>query len=203
MNSLGRIVQYDVAKSDSVLELGCGVMGATSGLKCKRLVGVDAFKEYITFLRARKVEAVLHDLTCLPYPFGDKSYDVVLLLDVLEHLPTLEAAAGLVLEAKRICRKCVIAFTPSRFEDNLKNFGAAPYDVFSRNDLQMHRLLIEKAWLEGYGFNVKRLGFGGGSWYGVYSVKSGLNIRRGVDFFVKDMLQQMRLVQVNQRKEVS
>ena len=183
MNWIGRLIQCEVSKNDTVLELGCGIMQTTmdtcsfyppTKLRCKKYVGVDGFQEYVDFLNKRgDVEVIKWDLTVLPLPFADKSFDVVLLIDVLEHMPSMNGADALCVEAIRIARKKVFAFTPAFFCDNkcsIVDKAPFPYNNFKGNILQEHHILIDSSLFRGYGFKVKLLiGSVGNSFYSVYT----------------------------------
>ena len=124
MNWVGKLIEKEVSKTDSVLELGCGTVQTTfdtcpsypkTKLKCREYLGVDGFKPYVDWLNNRSdMKAILWNLVNVPYPFSDKSVDVVLLVDIIEHMPTMEAAEALVSEADRIAVKKIIVFTPDR-----------------------------------------------------------------------------------------
>lgn len=149
-----------------MLELGCGIMQhlldfvptyPKTRLRCKSLSGVDINQEYLEFLKTKGVTTYHHNLTKIPIPFPDKSYDVVLIIDILEHLPTLEAAVNLITEACRIAKKKVIAFTPTHFRtvnpvgESWEEFGFQP------NEYQRHQILIDKALLEKHGFKTRNI----------------------------------------------
>ena len=183
MNRIGDLIQKELSKEDSVLELGCGIMQTTldtcptypkTKLKCREYVGVDAFKPYVDFLNKRSdVKAVFWDLRNVPYPFQDKSFDVVLLIDILEHMISQEALDNLLEEANRVARKKIIAYAPEHFYDNKKNAGENadfPYGSFGSNVLQEHHLVISKEFLEDNGFYVTKLNMDNGVFFGVKPV---------------------------------
>jgi len=166
MNWSGRLIQKEVDVEDTVLDLGCGIMQnlieyvntyPKSVLRCKKIVGVDIFKPYITFLRERGFEAYQHDLTDLPLPFESKSFDVVLLCDVLEHLPSLDHATRLMFEAQRIARKKIIVLSPKKFTSNVEHvdnpYKAIKPQGFGINPYQKHLCLIPEKWYVVMGFN--------------------------------------------------
>ena len=106
----GAFVRFARRHSGStVLDLGCG-FGAYSlalseqGLKC---FGCDINLEYLrkavaAGLSVTKVESVL--------PFRDRSFDTVLLFEVLEHVPDMEKV---LCEAFRVARKNVLITVPN------------------------------------------------------------------------------------------
>jgi SAM-dependent methyltransferase len=93
----------------SILDLGCG-FGAYSvalfqeGRKC---IGCDVNMDYLKKALATGVPSVAVDSIL---PFADRSFDSVLLLEVMEHVPNLE---GLVKEAFRVARKNVLVTVPN------------------------------------------------------------------------------------------
>jgi GT2 family glycosyltransferase len=111
-NWLGDLVAAHVRPDDEVLDLGCGVMPATGGrLPCRRHVGVDCFEPYLDRIGP---PTVLADLPRGLESFAAGSFDVVLMLDVIEHLDK-PAAMELIRRAERIARREVILFTPDGF----------------------------------------------------------------------------------------
>ena len=115
MNWLGTMIQKHIGLNDAVLDLGCGVMSATDGLKAKSILGVDIWDKYLNAIKDRfqtiKLSMIETDR------FMDQSYDVVICLDVLEHL-NYNLAFKMLGECKRIARKKVIIYTPSKHKDN-------------------------------------------------------------------------------------
>jgi len=149
VNWLGELVQKEVSPSDTVLDIGCGRMYSITNLyphykpttlKSKSIVGVDINKCSLTFVKERirstLFNMVQHDLT-KTLPFQDKSFDVVLLLDILEHLK-LEDAIKLLYESTRVAKRKIIAFTPAAFTRNVENA------IRMENPLQEHRCLFPK-----------------------------------------------------------
>jgi 2-polyprenyl-3-methyl-5-hydroxy-6-metoxy-1,4-benzoquinol methylase len=115
MNWLGELIQKDVTSNDTVLDLGCGIMSATDGMICKSVLGVDVFEKYLNHIKSdyNTVRLSMNETD----RFMDKSYDIVLCLDVLEHLDH-ELSKHILNECVRIARKKVIIFTPSIHKDN-------------------------------------------------------------------------------------
>jgi len=166
MNWVGDFIQENIEETDTVLDLGCGIMQATldivasypkTRLKCKRLFGVDIHQPYLDFLNTLGIETLRWDLRDIPLPFDSKSFDVVLLTDILEHLSNMNDVNKLIEESIRIARKQVIALTPKEFTNNIDAIhNPYPYDQFDEvNEFQQHHLLIKRKHLEKHGFKVK------------------------------------------------
>jgi SAM-dependent methyltransferase len=102
-----RFVQKHAGRS--VLDLGCG-FGAYSlalmgtGLNC---VGCDINMDYLK-TAAREGLPVVNVDSALP--FADSSFDTVVMLEVLEHVPAMETILN---EAFRIARKNVLITVPN------------------------------------------------------------------------------------------
>ena len=115
MNWLGEMVQSHVTKYDTVLDLGCGIMMPTDDLRCKNITGCDLFERYLDHIKDKfnTIKLGLDETD----RFMDNSYDIVICLDVVEHLER-ELALKVLDEVKRICRKKAIIFTPKLFDKN-------------------------------------------------------------------------------------
>lgn len=81
------------ALSDIILDLGCGSGNACFHLakRCKKIYGVDIKKNAIRFcqdikLKEKEKNCFFVHLTDSKLPFKDKTFDKVLLLDVIEHI---------------------------------------------------------------------------------------------------------------------
>lgn len=106
-----------VIKKDakSILDVGCGqglpMEMIKMRMKVERSVGVDIFDPYLDELKKKKIhdEYVKSDIRKLP--FKDKSFDVAIALQVLEHLPKKDAWKVLE-KMERIARKQVIVAMP-------------------------------------------------------------------------------------------
>ena len=108
MNWLGDLINHEINKRDSILDLGCGIMQATDGLR-NYILGVDIWDKYLNHIKDRfpTVKLSMEETD----RFMDKSYDVVFCLDVLEHLE-YDLALKIIDECKRIARNKVIIYTP-------------------------------------------------------------------------------------------
>lgn len=92
-----------------VLDLGCATGNYSLALTSMgyTVKGADVNPRYVELARGRGVDAYLVQG---PLPFADRSFDTVLLFEVLEHLPDPDAVIA---EARRVARKNVLFTTPN------------------------------------------------------------------------------------------
>lgn len=176
MNWLGKIIQKEIKPDDIVLDLGCGIMQATTdvtnkdsrqarkifdklgydmnhslsgNLKCKTILGCDIWEPYLKVVSRRypTIKLTMSELD----KFIDNSYDVVMALDVLEHLK-LEDAQAVIDHMKRITRSKVIIYTPSKLISNEENIDNA-WNM-GKNQYQIHQCFLEPDNLSALGFRV-------------------------------------------------
>jgi ubiquinone/menaquinone biosynthesis C-methylase UbiE len=179
MDWLGKIIQKHINSQDTVLDLGCGIMKSTTNIlevidrnkysnfawkkrkiihflqnspkiiQCKSLLGCDIWPKYLDVSKQyfSVVKLGMDELD----RFVDNSFDVVLCIDVLEHL-SLDNAILAIEHMKRITRKIVIVYTPSKFEtneehvENVWNLG--------ENQFQRHQCFLNPGKLEELGFTI-------------------------------------------------
>ena len=147
---LGPVVSDLVRPRDHVLDLGCGILKPTAGKRLGRShLCVDAFRPYLEHIShsGPTLQARLPAVLSLFLP---RSYDVVLLLDVIEHLE--EADAEEVLErAPDIARRLTVVYTPDgyREQDNPTAWG------FAGNPLQKHLCGFTCSQLEALGYQTR------------------------------------------------
>jgi len=80
-------IANQIPSGSKILDLGCGDGNVSQlFLEKGKVVGIDISKEALKKAERRGIKTKLHDLNRLPLPFGDKSFDVVVLTDTLEHL---------------------------------------------------------------------------------------------------------------------
>ena len=149
MNWLGQLVASRVRPDDEVLDLGCGIMPATAGrLPCRSHVGVDCFQPYIDLIGPPAICARLPEAV---EQFSAGSFDVVLLLDVIEHLDKHDAR-NVIVAAEYIARREVILFTPDGF---VPQHGWAAWGMADNPD-QAHRCGFTFDELTGMGYACTR-----------------------------------------------
>jgi len=111
----------------TVLDAGCGegeTLERLSGILPARPVGLDLNPESVEFAKQRLPEAELSVGNLLELPFADSSFDLVLCLEVLEHLP--EPGAGLS-ELLRVSGRDVVISVPHEPWFRLGSFARGKY----------------------------------------------------------------------------
>ena len=155
MNWLGDEIQKYVSHDDIVLDLGCGIMQATSdtitkgSLSCKTILGVEIVEKYVDRIK-EKYPTIIGNVTDTSM-FANDSFDVVICIDVLEHLEK-EEALHVIGEMQRIARKHVIVYTPREFKANEENEDNAW--GMGKNEYQLHKCLVDENNLTSLGFKV-------------------------------------------------
>lgn len=112
---------------ERILDLGCGygAYGRALSAEGRRCVGCDVNLEYLVTAVKSGLPAVAAGSIL---PFADRSFDSVLLLEVIEHVPDLEP---LLSEAFRVARKNVLITVP-----NSENI-----DLLKENDVTYAHML--------------------------------------------------------------
>ncbi len=117
---------------ETVLDLGCGPSSPIRPFS-KRFysVGVDAFSNYIKISKKHRIHNSyqLMNIMDIDKKFKPKSFDGVILIDVLEHLDK-ESGKIILKKAERIAKKKIIISTPN---------GFAAQSLYDKNPLQLHR----------------------------------------------------------------
>lgn len=162
MNFLGRLIQKEIHAHDTVLDLGCGLMqsttdilnkkyGGTSNegvLRCKSIVGVDQNEHLVRELSTyypKLITVVCAQAQEFAQTTPDRNYDVILCLDLLQHLSESDAT-DLIKECMRIARKRVIIYTPASYESIIQGNSSTA--------TLKHHCFIHPAYLERLGFAV-------------------------------------------------
>lgn len=100
--------------TQTLLDIGCGQCRLLQELPVKVRVGVDVWRPYLEWSRDHAVQdmALIHaDADDISDLFLDDSFDVVTLMDVVEHFPKRQART-LIKNAERIARHQVLIFAP-------------------------------------------------------------------------------------------
>lgn len=123
-------LQRELKDCQSVLDLGCGPSSPLQYCKnIKYSVGVEAFKPYLIESKNKKIHAKYLNKRIEELNFPEKSFDVVIMIDVLEHLEK-EQGKILLKKAEKWARKKVIINSPN---------GYLPLKSLDENHFQLHR----------------------------------------------------------------
>ena len=76
----------------NVLEIGCGEGFIINYLKMDNIIGVDFSKEAIKYAKSANPDNNFLTGNIYDIPFSDESFDIVMALEILEHLNELEKA---------------------------------------------------------------------------------------------------------------
>jgi hypothetical protein len=122
-------LKRELKDCDSVLDLGCGPDSPVKYCNVPYSVGVEAFKLYLEESKRKKIhtEYLLEDITKVN--FKSKSFDAVIMIDILEHLEK-EQGRKLLKKVEKWARKKIIINTPN---------GYLPLKSLDKNPFQLHR----------------------------------------------------------------
>lgn len=127
--TLDYCLQKELKNHESVLDLGCGPSSPLQFCKdIKRSVGVEAFGPYLEESKRRNIHSQYCEKRIEEIDFPDNSFDAVILIEVLEHLPEKEGLK-IIEKSQRWARKKVIVSTPN---------GYLPQKSLDGNPLQKH-----------------------------------------------------------------
>ncbi len=132
-------LRQHVKQGDSILDLGCGNKWCWSTIQMMQatVLGVDAYEPF-------GPDFIL-DLETHPLPFHDGAFDIVLVLDVIEHL-TREGGERLLERCKEITRDKVIMLTPLIWSTNVTE---DPNSEYYSNPFNLHKSLWKLSDFEG------------------------------------------------------
>ena len=99
----------------SILDVACGLSLKSKFIPAQIRVGVDFYEPYFKHIESDVPYVVLkHDVRKLNEICVPKSFDIVLALDIIEHLEKKESLA-LLKQCEKIARKAVILETPKGY----------------------------------------------------------------------------------------
>jgi len=138
---------------ESVLDLGCGPSSPLQYCKnVKYSVGVDIFQPYLEESKRRKIHTEYIEKEIEEVDFPQKSFDAVILIEVLEHLSE-EKGYEILKKARKWARKKILVSTPNGFVFQGERDGNPKQKHLSGWDLQKMRSLGFRCWgLAGFKF---------------------------------------------------
>jgi len=137
---------------EKILDLGCGYGAYSLALmkEGRSCVGCDVNLHYLKTAVSSGLPAVAAEGTL---PFPDKSFDTVLLFEVIEHVPPIEA---ILREAFRVARKNVLVTVPNAEDIELLKGNDVTYAHMLSSD-HVHFFDVDglTRLLRGFGANVE------------------------------------------------
>lgn len=136
----------------SILDIGCGqgfpMKMIKVRMKVDKSVGVDLFKPYIKIGKQLKIhdQYIISDVRRLRTK--NKSYDIVLALQIIEHLKKREAWK-ILRKMEKIAKKQIIIATP---------IGKMYHPIVDNNKLQLHQSGFYPEEFEKKGYKIIRFG---------------------------------------------
>lgn len=136
-------LKKELKDCESVLDLGCGPSSSLQYCKnIKYSIGVETFKQYFEESKKRKIHTEYIEKRVEEVDFPEKSFDAVILIEVLEHLSE-ESGYAMLKKSEKWAKKKVIVSTPN---------GFLPQKALDNNPFQRH--------LSGWSVEtMKKLGF--------------------------------------------
>jgi len=106
-------VDFDI-RNKKILEVGCGIGGIISSFSGKTTVGLDVDKKLVAKAKkfARSTQTIFVCTDAERLPFKDETFDLILLLDVIEHMVNPEMTISECFRALRKGGLICINFPP-------------------------------------------------------------------------------------------
>jgi SAM-dependent methyltransferase len=152
------------SKHARVLDLGCGDKTLATLIQ-GTVTTVDLWEKF--------KPDVVWDLNQTPLPFGDDSFDMILMIDVIEHLEK-ERGMELLREAKRITKGTILLLTPLWWTDNLDCMSDKDSPYYE-NPYERHKSLWAKEDFKGW-TEVTELGFIRNYYIGVWEKQKKMKV---------------------------
>ncbi len=130
--------------TDTILDIGCGLKLLTKLLVCYKLIGIDIWADYLAD------DDIVGDIRQLDKLIGPKSFDVVIALDIIEHL-TEEEGLKLFRDMEKITRKKIIIVTPTYWSSNIDSYTDSKFWSYN-NPYNYHKSFwsVEDFFKQGY-----------------------------------------------------
>jgi len=105
--SIAKTVWEWVPVSSTLLDIGCGSSPVISHYP--NAVGIDTNKEKLTFIKEKCPTITVKAMSADMLMFGENSFDYILCIEVLEHLPRPELTVAMISNVLKVGGKVVIA----------------------------------------------------------------------------------------------
>lgn len=110
--NMTQIFEWKLPNDITILDVACGLSLRSQYIPASVRVGVDIYAEYFKHIQSTVPYSVVkYDVRKLSEIFVDKSFDLVIALDIVEHLEK-EEGLELIKQCEKIARKAVIIETP-------------------------------------------------------------------------------------------
>jgi len=128
-HTLSDTLLKELKDCETVLDLGCGPSSPVQYCShLRRTVGVEPFLPYYEHALKRGTHSELIQRRIEEVDFAEKSFDAVVIIEVIEHLDD-QSAIELLSRAERWAKKKVIVTSPN---------GFVPQEALDGNELQRH-----------------------------------------------------------------
>jgi 2-polyprenyl-3-methyl-5-hydroxy-6-metoxy-1,4-benzoquinol methylase len=150
------IIERYAKMSENVLDLGCGRNSLILELNLNvNYTGVEAFEPYIEQIKSKQLSGINPNLKSvklinddiLSIDFKENEFDLILIIDVIEHLNKIDAYE-LIEKAKKWTSRFLIVSTPNGFVEQA---------TLDKNHLQKHISGWDVEEIKELGFSVKGL----------------------------------------------
>jgi hypothetical protein len=145
-------VKDAVKEDDTVLSLCAGIGLELFEVECKEITAVDIHQPHLDKLSETypQVKTVCSDILSYLKKQKDNSFDVVSLIDGIEHLTKKDGLEAL-REAVRVCKREMLVFTPKGF---VKNEPHNAWGIEGGDKYQTHKSGWEPEELAEFGFEI-------------------------------------------------
>jgi SAM-dependent methyltransferase len=114
-HTLDYCLQKELRDCETVLDLGCGPSSPIQYCQnVKRSVGVEPFAPYLEKAQKRQTHSEFLAKKIEELDFPERSFDAIMMIEVLEHLPK-EEGLKIIEKARKWARKKVIISSPNGF----------------------------------------------------------------------------------------
>ena len=114
-NQYYKIMMEQIPKDSTVLDLGCGCGYPFYDTCFPLLVGIDIFRKKFDMIEYTVI--LYSDIRNIGWMIYEKQFDVVTVIDVIEHL-SKEEGYKLIKDMEAIARNKVMIFTPTIWSEN-------------------------------------------------------------------------------------